>query len=225
MQLRTASASTDLDVRIGGRRLLGALVLAIVALNLANAASIALGADTRATRYFLLAQEGNPSTWLAAVALALTGGAAWLVGHGRVDGRMWSTVAGVLVVMSLDEVAAFHERLGGVPVIPGIGTRGWAGAGALIAGIVGMKLFRWVFGLEPPLRRALLAGGAVFLAGALGVEVIAGDWEAARGRDAGFWLVSSIEENLELLGVLVVLRALLDHLAARPQALAVRVTR
>lgn len=230
MQLRDSAGSPlgvaedQHAVAVDAGRIVLTLTVAIAVLNVLNAISIAVGADSERSRYFLLALEGNPSTWLAATLLAVTALAAWAVGAGRTDARRWHTVAGIFLVMSLDEVGTFHEWLGAVPVIPGVGTRGWAGAGLVLAAVVGFKLFRWVLSLDTGLRFALIAGAATFLGGAVGFEVFAGEWESSHDRDAVFWLLSSIEENLELLGVLVVLRALLDQLGRRPAPLAVRVT-
>ena len=215
--------TTTATVRVDVRRLFVALVGAVVVLNVLNAASIALGADTERTRYFLLAREANPSTWFAALLLGGTALAAYVGGAGRPDARTWRVVAAIFLVMSLDEVGTFHEWLGAVPVVPGIGSRGWAGAGVVLAAVVGFRLFRWVLTLDTALRFALLAGAVVFLGGAVGFEVAAGEWETAHGRDTGFWLLSSVEENLELAGVLLVLRAVLEHLAARATPVAVRV--
>lgn len=219
-----ADAGDSHHLRVDARRVVRGLLAAVAVVNVLNAISIAVGAGTERSRYFLLALEGNPSTWLTAAVLAATALAAWAVGAGRTDARTWHAVAGIFLLMSLDEVGTFHEWLGAVPLIPGVGTRGWAGAGVVLAALVGLRLFRWVLTLDAGLRLAMVAGAVTFLGGAVGFEVVAGEWESSHGRDTVFWLLSTIEENLELVGVLVVLRALLDHLGRRPAPLAVRVT-
>lgn len=225
MELRTGpTASGTTDLVVPGRKLLLAIGALIVALNVANAVSIAAGPDTPRTKYFLLALEGNPSTWLSALLLAGAGLLAYVIAHGRADHRTWCTVAVIFTFLSLDEIGTFHEWLGAVPAVPGIGTRGWAGAGVLVALLVAWRLGRWVLGLDVGLRVAFFAGGIVFMAGAVGFEVIAGEWESGHARDTVFWLLSTIEENLEMLGVLIVVRGLLEHLAGRPAPLALRVT-
>jgi hypothetical protein len=89
--------------------------------------------------------------------------------------------------------------------------------------MVALRLLRWVLTLDPTLQVSFLAGGATFLAGAVGFEVISGDREAAHGTDTLYWMLATIEENLEMAGVLVVLRGLLDHLTHREAAVTVRV--
>lgn len=224
MALRTGEPTRLAEeTRLSARTVIRGVLAVVLVLNVANAACIVAGANTAGTRYWLLALERNPSTWLSSALLALTGLAAWAAGRGRSDARTWNVVAAILGVLSLDEVATFHERLGAVPGIPGIGSRGWAGAGLLIAVVVAYRLRRWVLALDGALRVAFFLGGAVFVSGAVGFEVISGNHQASHGSDRIYWTLATIEENLELLGVLVVLRGLLDHLAHRGSAVSVRV--
>ena len=223
MELRAVPTVHDESVRLPSRSAIRALLVAVALLNVANAACIVAGANTPGTRYWLLALERNPSTWLSAALLALAGVSAWAAGRGRPDATTWNIVAGILGVLSVDEVATVHERLAAVPVIPGLGSRGWAGAGLVLVGFVAFKLWRWVLALDGALRFTFFLGGAVFVLGAVGFEVIAGNHQSTHGSDATYWVLSTIEENLELLGVLVVVRGLLDHLARRGDTVSVRV--
>jgi hypothetical protein len=200
------------------RRTVRLLLLAVLALNVANAVAIALD-----EHWLYLGLERNPSTWFSSAQLALAAGLALAVGVGRPDASRWRLVAAILTVLSVDEVATIHEKLGGLPVVPGIGSRAWAGAGLLLVGIVAVRLLPWVLRLEAPLRFALLVGGAVFVVGAVGFEVLAGQWEDGHGQDRWFWVLSSIEEDFELLGVFVVVRLLLAHLRATGRRLTLSV--
>lgn len=210
-------------VRVSERHVAGILLGVLVALNVANAVSVLLGADDRGSRYLLLALESNPSTWWSAIQLGLAAVLALAVGRGRTDARNWRTVAVVLAFLSLDEVATIHERLGGLPVLPGIGSRTWAGAGLVLVALVAWRLLPWALRLEAALRAGLVAGGLLFVTGAVGVEVLAGNWRVTHGEDGWYWLLATVEEDLELLGVFVVARVLLAHLRAsgRPIALAI----
>lgn len=224
MELRAAEPTSPVDdARVPARRVIRVLVVGVLLLNVANAASIAAGAGTARTKYLLLALERNPSTWFSAAILGLAGAAAWAIGRGRADVGIWNVVAAIFAVLSLDEVATFHEWLGAVPGIPGIGSRGWVGAGLLLAAIVAARLLRWALSLEATLQLALFLGGAVFLTGAVGFEVISGNRQASHGTDAVYWTLATVEENLEMLGVLVVLRGLLRHLAERTAGVTLRV--
>jgi hypothetical protein len=194
------------------RPIMRSLLAVLVVLNVGNAVSVLYGADTLASRYLLLPLEQNPSTWFAAFLLGLTGVLAFAVGRGQDAAGEWTLVGVLLVLMSLDEVAMFHERLGHLPAAPSVGGRPWVGAGLILAALVGVRLFRWARALDPSLRLALASGAATFMTGAVGFEVLSGKRRAAHGFDTTFWALASIEENLEMLGVLIVLSALLGVL-------------
>lgn len=189
------------------------VVGAFLLLNLANAATVIVH-PSGSGKWLLLGLERNPSTWCSSALLAVTALVAWVVGRGRADRLEWRLVAGILGVLSLDEVATFHEKLGGMPGVPHLGSRAWTGLGAVLVLLVGAKLLPWALRLEPRLRFALFLGAATYVLGAVGMESMAGSWEDVHGQDRGFWVLSTIEEDFEMLGVAVVLRFLLAHLRA-----------
>ena len=222
MAIAPARVTTTADVVVSRRALLTGIAVVVGLLNVANALAIAAGADTEGTRYWLMALEWNPSSWVSSALLALTAGAAFAVGR-EGDRRRWNAVALVLLALSIDEIATVHERLAALPGIPGIGSRGWAGAGLVLVAAVAAWLVPWALTLDRSLRGALLVGGAVFVLGAVGFEVLSGNRAEAVGEDGLHWVLATVEEDLELLGVLIVLRALLDRLARSGTALRLRV--
>ena len=221
MDLLRADASGATDLVVGRRHVVVGLLAGVLLLNVGNAWSLGFGADTPASRYLLLALERNPSTWFSGLLLAVAGALAFVVGRGRSDAARWNLVAALLWLLSVDEVASFHERLGGIPVIPGVGSRGWVGAGVLLVGVVAVKLVPWAAAQDTSLRVALFAGSAVFIAGAIGFEVLSGNHEVTHGPDTTYWALATIEENLEMLGVLLVVKGLLDHLATTGRRLGI----
>jgi hypothetical protein len=101
-----------------------------------------------------------------------------------------------------------------MPGVPHLGSRAWTGVGAVLVVAVAVKLLPWAVRLEPRLRFALFLGAATYVLGAVGMESMAGSWEDGHGQDHSYWVLTTIEEDLELLGVAVVLRFLLGHLRA-----------
>lgn len=202
MQLRTAPleppAATDRPLAVAGSSLFRWAVGAIVAVNVANALNLLFLEDTHD---WLLAVERNPSTWLAAAILATGAACAWLVSQVEPGGR-WGTVAVLLALMSVDEVAAFHERFGTLPAAPRVGPRAWVAVGVLLVVGVAVALVPWVLGQSLQVRLALLGGAAVFLTGAIGFEQLAGWWVDEHGDDRMFFVLSTVEENLEYAGAL-----------------------
>lgn len=200
-------------VLLDERLLLRALLGVILVLNVGGAITIAVLPESDNGKWLYLGLERNPSTWFSSAQLALAALLAFAVGHARADRRHWNLVAVLLVVMSLDETATFHEKLGGLPGIPHIGSRAWVGAALIIVALVGARLIPWaVTQLEAHLRNGLLVGAGVFLVGAVGMESAAGYWHDSHSEDRTFWALSGLEENFEMLGVTVVVMMLVREL-------------
>ena len=105
-------------VRVDLRRLTAVAVAAIAAVNLANAGAILFAPwerperiGTETTRWLLLAEENNPSTWLQSMLLAGAAGAALALAQVGTQRRGWKVAAGLLALLPLDEAASLHERL------------------------------------------------------------------------------------------------------------------
>ena len=64
-------------------------------------------------------------------------------------------------------------------------------------------------------RRQFPVAGAIFLGGAIGAEVIGGAYVSSErgGDDAVYRVITTVEELLEMLGIVVFLQALLSYLA------------
>lgn len=197
-----------------------AVVAVIVMLNLLNAFAIASDPQEGGRRWLLLDGESNPTTWASTLILA---GAAALGMVCRVVDRpgratFWSLIAAALLVMSLDEVATIHERVGG-----GIGSALdddglaylWVVPVTIGAAVVIVLLWRSRPHLERGTTRALLLGAGTFAFGALGMEalIVLTPWTYA-DWDTEALIMTSVEENLEMIGALVMAGALAGHAAA-----------
>lgn len=205
---------------------------ALLALALITAALVALGPLARFADYLRqrdreqaeepiwwarmldLSTEANVPTWWSATLLAGLATLFLLAGAlRRFEGgslRPHAVLASVATALSIDEGVAFHEEvLGAVgdAVVDGSGLLQftWIVPGAAVAAIGGL-LTLWASSVLPAdVRRTLAAGGAVFLAGALGVEAVTGAVFDARGHDRWYLLATTVEEGLEFAGVLVAL--------------------
>lgn len=168
--------------------------------------------------------EGNLATWFSVALLLGSALVAWTLAAGARRGgdgpwRAWAVVALGLGYLSLDELAQLHEvaaTLLGVPDLGGALTFGWvvvAAPAVLVAAVVGL---RFAASLPPRTRALVVTAGAVYVGGALGMEVAGGAVYAATGslQTVGYVLVSSLEELLELAGASLLLHALVAHLAA-----------
>jgi len=171
--------------------------------------------------FFHVNREANlPTWWSAAMLLGVAGLAA---AAGRLDVPTarppWALVAVAALYFSLDEAAGIHELLAYlVPasdadfspflwLIPGSVL---AAAGAVLLVLVGRRL-------PPRPRRGLLVGLALYLAGAVGIEVISGRLRDAFGiESAPYDLATVVEEGMEMAACVLAITVLAGHLRTLP---------
>jgi hypothetical protein len=181
-----------------------------------------------AGRALYIGREGNVYTWYSAMLLAAV--AAGLALHAltaRAAGRSglrYAVLAVVALILSADEGAALHEKLGSAARFLGVNpswTFDWLFIGISMA-VVGGAFLLWVSrGIDPVLRRRLILAGAVFLLGALVFEALSGLAGKALGGPrepvaiVAYQGIQFVEESLEIAGALIALWAVLDGLGPR----------
>lgn len=202
-------------------------IAAIVVVNILNAYAIVAGPRENERYWYLVVTETSPSTWLSVTMLsgsALLAGVCW-----RVDTRQrqtfWALVMLSLLAMSLDDAAEVHERVGG-NVGDALGDASglsylWVAPWAAIAAVIGRVLWRLRPRLPAPVRRWLLIGAGMSIGAAVVLEVVATK-TVNRGGEGSLTerlLLYSVEENLEMIGVLIIAYVLARHaLAVSEQA-------
>jgi hypothetical protein len=179
-------------------------------------------------RLFDINSEANVPSWFSSL---LLGGGALLAGllaamvrrTGGRDTGYWAGLAAVLLLLSLDEVAALHERLRG-PAAAALGdaARGplrvaWVVPGVLLALVVGVAFAGFVARLPGGTRRLVVAAAALYVTAAVGVEAISGMVLEAQGDRALYLLVTAAEEGLEMSGGVLFLYAAMRLLHLRPE--------
>lgn len=183
-------------------------------------------------RTFFVDDEANVPTWFATTML-LTGGAlaglAAAVADARRDPerRTWIFLAGLFLVLSLDEAAMLHD-LTVRPLQEALELGGpfqfaWVLPGTAIVVALVVLLRPFLRRLPRDTRRGFAAAAALFFGGALGMEMVGSWYASAFGQqDAGYAALVTVEELLELLGCVVLLRTLLVHLSKETSAITLR---
>ena len=168
--------------------------------------------------------EGNVFAWyetmvLAAVAVGFGLVALTAAGAGRSVWR-FIVLAALALLLSADEAAYLHERLGIFAKELGLSssfTYQWLLIGVPIAVIVGLGVLWIARKLDRALRWRLIVAGLVFLAGAVGGEVVGGalkklDLLSGDALIIAYDIEVLIEEVLEVLGAILAFRAVLKYL-------------
>ncbi|WP_458779111.1 hypothetical protein [Arthrobacter sp. D3-16] len=169
--------------------------------------------------YFDLGREINVPTWFSA-GLWISAGilAGYFARHASRHRKSWSLFSVVCVYLSIDETLELHERLDVIgnelgkylPVQLGFT---WVIPGVLIAGLVVLSLLRMVLTLPRTTRAGLLAAGAVFIGGGVGAETLSGMFIQGEALPWQFFLLTLIEETMEMTGIALCVAAL-AHLIA-----------
>jgi hypothetical protein len=183
-------------------------------------------------RLFRLNREANVPTWFSSSILLLS---ALLLGSIAMSQhsleariwRHWMLLAFVFLFLSMDETAQIHEML----VRP---TRHLLGLGGPLyfAWIVpvgaSLILFvavyaRFLSGLPFKTRRLFLLSGILYVAGALGLESIGSLIFTQVGGDCTAYEMATVtEEFLEMAGIVVFLKALMEYPRVSEMALPAR---
>ncbi len=189
------------------------------------------------TPLFDLDVEANVPTLVSAVALLGAASLFWATGsathrHGRAYAKHWRGLAVVFVLLALDEAAGFHEKLS-APLrdamqLTGVLHYAWIVPYALLVAALGIVYARFLLALDPVAKRHLVGAGVVFLAGAVGLEMVGGLIASAETpTEAAFVAAVTCEETLEMVGVALLVRGLVAYnerhfgLQAQGEALAV----
>lgn len=172
---------------------------------------------------FDMGEENNLPTFFSGGQLLLCALLLYLIARTRagrhpVDFRYWAMLALIFFWLAADEMASMHE-LAIRPVaewMPGRTTGflhwGWVVPGSLLVIIVAIAYARFVLKLPASTRNRTIVGAALFVGGAIGVEMP----EAAHVEQHGmenltYGLFVLVEETLEMAGILVFLSGLLIY--------------
>lgn len=199
--------------------------LAFLVLLSAAALAIEEAADVRALgrirTFFALRDENNlPNWWATVLLLGSAALCAMLSVNGEVvekDTRRWVQLSATLVLMSLIEATQLRESLLR-PAREVLNTSGvlyypWVilGGIAVVAAIAHFLPF--VRSQAPVLRNRIILSGAVYVFGALVLEMVGGEIVSSDRGDLAFVVVQELEEIAELTGLTLLVTGLLRALS------------
>jgi hypothetical protein len=171
---------------------------------------------------FNLDREMNVPTWFSSVCFLFAALLLWQLSgtDDKTARKYWLGLAVVFVFLSLDETAAIHEMTI-KPMRVLLHARGllhfsWVILGAAFVAVLALIYFRFFISQPRPVRGLFFLSAGLFLAGTLGMEMISGYYFELHLKGTFIYaLIANCEEALEMLGLVVFLRALMLLLEKR----------
>lgn len=136
------------------------------------------------------------------------------------DASKWVLLAAGFLLMALDESASIHEGLirpmrhllGGQQL--GIFYFAWVLPGIALVAALGAFFLPFLLRLPGRSKLAFAVSAAIYLGGALGVELIEGWYREGHGSaNMPYHLLVSLEEGMEMAGIIMFIHALLAHIS------------
>lgn len=179
-------------------------------------------------------REGNVPTFFSV--LLLLGAAGLLLAVALVSRRLgrpfvghWHALAAAFLLFAIDEFIQLHE-LASALLAQAVGITDvrsyyvWLIPAALAGVAVGFAFLRFMLHLPRTLRLRMLLAAGCLVGGAMGLESVAAVHAAFNGiTNLPHSLIFTVEELLEMLGVIVLIWALLHHLRELAGAYTLRV--
>ena len=173
-------------------------------------------------RRFDLDRENNIPTFFSSAMLLLCSGLLYVVSsHARAErrpyARHWTVLSFIVLAMAVDEAASLHEIL--VRPLEKLGAGGvfhfgWVIVGVPVVLLLALGYLRFLLHLPDRSKMLFTLAGIVYFSGAVGMELLGGRHAAQFGLESqSYNLFTTIEEGLELAGIVLLVHALLDHIA------------
>ncbi len=200
------------------------LIAILVVLHVAARVARRLAADPNAFGLwplFNLNAENNVPSLFAATAMLAAAGLLFATSsaearQGQSSRAGWITLGCAFVFLAIDESVALHEQLNR-PVRAALQVDGalhfaWVIPYALLSALFVASLTRFLLALDPRTRRDFFVAGAVYVTGAILLEMVgARIWVAEGPQTRAYFIGTTIEETLEMLGIALFVRSILAH--------------
>ena len=157
-------------------------------------------------------EEESIPTWFSSSLLLLTAVVLLLIAHLCRQGKdrygiYWLGLGLGFAFMSVDEIAGFHETLNSIT------ETSWAVPGLIVVLLVGLFYLKFLSSLPAPVALRFMISGAIFVGGAIGVELATEPYLYEDALDTlGYNLWTAVEEGMEMGGVILFLASLFDYL-------------
>ena len=166
--------------------------------------------------------ENNIPTWYSSSALLLASFLITVIAFAKkaTDDKYaihWKALAIIFLCLSIDEAASLHEALGDV-LFRFFPTKGylyyiWVIPGMIFVLAVVLANVRFLSHLPAKTRYQFLTAGAVFIIGAIGLEMVAASYEDMYDS-MGLAILTAAEEFTEMMGIVIFIYALCSYISS-----------
>lgn len=171
---------------------------------------------------FDVGHEANVPTYFSVLLFFLLAILSWLIGvFEKKEGRSilpWIFTMGLFLFLGLDELASLHEQLTyhTQKLLNTSGFLAFAWTVPYLVALVILSIFYIPFIWKLKNGKIIFLGAFIFVLGAIGFEMIGSYFYDTQGvTSAGFIIFSSIEEILELAGLMIAIYAMKEELFSR----------
>jgi hypothetical protein len=223
--------SRQLEIHLSPRRTLRFLLLVILGLSLASIAGQLTKyflpnfflRDRLAGLFYLDTERNIPSLYSASTLLFCSILLATIAYAKKVAGKRdvpyWGALSIIFLFLTWDEAVSLHEKLID-PLRSMLNTSGffhfaWVIPGSIFVILCLLGFWGLLSVLPAKIRRLFLTAGAVYVGGALGIEMINGYYASLYGeQNIGYALLTTLEESCEMLGIAIFIYALLSYMSS-----------
>ena len=181
---------------------------------------------------FYFDAEANFPSLYSALAISFCSMLLWVIARSdntRAEKRSsyWKVLAIIFAFLAMDEFASIHEHMiqpvktiiDGSPIRSDYLYFAWFIPYTVITLLILLAYARFFFKLPSRTRRLFASAAGLFLIGAVGMEIAGGKYWASQGWavegsdpvDLTYALIITIEELLEMFGIIIFIYALLDY--------------
>lgn len=123
----------------------------------------------------------------------------------------WRGLAVIFAILSMDEIASFHNRIH-IPHYWGPFHYAWVLPAGLFVLVFFIAYVRFLYHLSPRFRWLFIIAGGIYVFGAVGMEAAEGQVELIWGVHLVYNLLTTLEETCEMVGAALFIYALLKYL-------------
>jgi hypothetical protein len=162
---------------------------------------------------FDLDEEESIGTWFNAFILFFAAQLLFLIGKSTAItnnrfGFYWLFLATGFLILSVDEIAGFHELLNTV-----LEDTHWTFYGLILTGALGLAFIPFLLNLPKKYSLLFIVSGLTYLGGAIGIEYATISYEDNDEIDTlAYNLWNAVEEGMEMFGVILFLTSITSYL-------------